>query len=341
MPQTSGGCSVVKRWRGTPIKPGGIAARWRMAALQLICIGLLWLQALPMARAEAYALLVGVNEVVALPPRLRLRGPANDVSLMRQALIARGLAPSNITLLGQRLPEAQGAPTYAQVTQAMGRIVATVGPGDVVVLHLAGHGVQVPQPAQRAGDTSLEPDGLDEVFLLQDTGAWDAAQGQLPRALRDDDIGAWIDKLVDRGARVLALFDSCHAAGMAREASTYARWRSVAGAELGVPRQTALAEVSRRPPTHRQPARTDGRILAYAARGHELAGEEWLPKADEGGSLARSRVQGVFSFELAAALMAGVRTVDDLSAALRQRYAAARRLSPSPLVQGDGPLLKP
>ena len=325
----------------TTIVIQGFTAGWCRAAVQLACVALLWLQAVPTARAEAYALLVGVNEIGVLPPRLRLRGPANDVHLMRQALIARGLAPPNITVLAQRLPTANAAPTHAQVTQAMDRIRAVVAPGDTVVLHLAGHGVQVPQTAHRPAGTSAEPDSLDEVFLLQDSGTWDAAQGRLPRALGDDDIGAWIDTLVDRGARVFAIFDSCHAAGMAREAGAYARWRSVAGAELGIPSQSALGNAPRQSPALQRPTRTDGRILAYAARGHELAGEEWLPKDAEGGGMARSRVQGVFSFELAAALMAGARSVDDLSAALRQRYAAARRLSPSPLVLGDGPLIPP
>lgn len=79
-------------------------------------------------------------------------------------------------------------------------------------------------------------------------------------------------------------------------------------------------------------------MLAYAARGHELAGEEWLPR-DAG--LARARVQGVFSFEVAGALTAGARTVGELAATLRERYAAARRLSPSPQVVGNGPLMQP
>lgn len=312
-----------------------VAAHWNTAvrrALRAACIGLLAMLMLPAAWAESHALLIGVNEVGVLPPRLRLRGPANDVVLMRQALIDRGVPAQHITLLAQRTPLATAAPTYAEVLQAMDRTAAAVQPGDTVVLHLAGHGVQVPPAAAGAA----EPDGLEEVFLLQDSGSWDATRGELPKVLRDDDIGAWIDRLVDRGARVFAIFDSCHAAGLAREPAPYARWRSVAGAELGVPAPPAQEVRSARQTLAHRPHRTDGRVLAYAARGHELAGEEWLPK---GSSLSRARVQGVFSFEVASALLAGARTSSDLSAALRERYAAARRLSPTPLVAGDGPLL--
>lgn len=323
-----------------PAPPAGVACACVSAALRrlrlhagVVLALVLW--ALPAAGAEQHALLIGVNSVEALPQRLQLRGPANDVTLMRQALLQRGFDARNITVLAQGTPAATAAPTQREVLQAMERLAQRVRPGDTVVLHLAGHGVQVPQamPARQA--SAPEPDGLDEVFLLQDSGSWDAAQAQLPRGLRDDDIGAWIDALVDRGARVFAIFDSCHAAGMARAPAGPTRWRSVAAVELGVPLSAMPVAQPIAPAGIRRPGRTDGRVLAYAARGHELAGEEWLPK---GASLARARLQGVFSFELAGALMAGARTAEDLLAALRERYAAAGRHSPTPLVLGSGPL---
>ena len=297
----------------------------------------LWiaLWALPAAWAEQHALLIGVNAVDALPTRLRLRGPANDVALMRQALLQRGFEARNILVLAQGTPAAAAAPTQREVLQAMDRIAHRVREGDTVVLHLAGHGVQVPQAMPLRRGVAPEPEGLDEVFLLQDSGTWDATQASLPRALRDDDIGAWIDALVDRGVRVFAIFDSCHAAGLAREPAAYARWRAVAAAELGVPSSVMPAAGATVAASNRQGARTDGRVLAYAARGHELAGEEWLPK---GASVARTRVQGVFSFEVAGALLSGARTAEELAAALRERYAAAGRRSPSPMVVGDGVL---
>jgi hypothetical protein len=310
----------------------------RRAAARAAGLLLLLAAALPDAWAERHALLIGVNEVQALPARLRLRGPANDVALMHRTLRGLGFDAARITVLAQRSALAFAPPTHAEVDQAMRRIASQVEPGDTVVLHLAGHGVQVPERPGPQGVGGREPDGLDEVFLLQDSGTWDAMRHELPRALRDDDIGAWIDTLVDRGARVFAVFDSCHAAGLAREPSSYARWRSVAGVELGVPATPPPAPPARTTATGSRTPRTDGRVLAYAARGHEPAGEEWLPK---GSSLARTQVQGVFSFEVAGALGAGARTADELIAMLRQRYAAAKRVSPSPLVTGGGALFAP
>lgn len=323
----------------TALPPGTAAREGGRAGLRALWVALLWLLALPLAWADTHALLIGVNEVQALPARLRLRGPANDVALMHGTLVGLGVPARNITVLAQRSALAAAEPTHAEVGRAMARLAAGVRAGDVVVLHLAGHGVQLPQQAPARDGAAAEPDGLDEVFLLQDSGTWDAAGRELPRALRDDDIGAWIDALVDRGARVFAIFDSCHAAGLAREPTSHARWRSVAAAELGVPTApSAGRHTDRAAASLRRPARTDGRVLAYAARGHERAGEEWLPRS---ASLAKARVQGVFSFEVAAALSAGARTAGDLSGSLRERYAAARRAHPSPLVAGDGPLLAP
>lgn len=325
--------------RGQAVRASGRAAFvGKRLARRLACVGLLLVLALPAAWADKRALLIGVNEVEALPARLRLRGPANDVALMHRALVDLGVPAQNITVLAQHAPLAAAAPTHAEVRRAMDRIATSARAGDTIALHLAGHGVQVPQAVLLPGGAAPEPDGLDEVFLLQDSGLWDAARGELPRTLRDDDIGAWIDRLVDRGARVFAIFDSCHAAGMARDGTPSARWRSVAGAELGIPSAPAQRARGAPPPLSRQAPRTDGRVLAYAARGHELAGEEWLPK---GGSLARTRMQGVFSFEVAGALASGARTVGDLSKSLHDRYAAARRASPTPLVAGDGPLFAP
>ena len=327
-------CSQPGRARGAAV----VAAidGWRRT-LRAAWLALLVMAVLPSAWAEQHALLIGVNDVGVLPARLRLRGPANDVALMHQALLARGFAPQHMTVLAQRLPLATAAPTFDLVKQAMDRLLQTVREGDTVVFHLAGHGVQVPQATQGRPGAAREPDGLDEVFLLQDSGTWDAARRELPRTLRDDAIGAWIDALVDRGARVFAVFDSCHAAGLAREPTPYTRWRSIAGAELGIPSSAPQEPSASIRPGVRRPARTDGRVLAYAARGHEPAGEEWLPK---GGSVARTRVHGVFSFEVAGALLAGHRTAADLSTSLRERYAAAKRISPSPLITGDGPLFE-
>lgn len=280
--------------------------------------------------AGTWALLVGVGAVASLPPRLRLQGPRNDVHLMRQTLLARGVLPERIQLLTDGMPEAAAdtRPTHRGVTQAMDKLLQRVRPGEHVVLHLAGHGAQVPQ---RAGARWPEPDGLDEVFLLADVQPWRTDEGRLPNALLDDDIGDWMDALVDRGATVLAVFDCCHAAGMARDDGRPTRIRAVPAAELGVPPgpgpAPSASDASGPPP------RLDGRVLAYAARAAEATAEEWLPR---GAGLRSAHMHGVFSWAVAQALGEGAATPQALLESVRRQYGADQRKAPVPQVLGVG-----
>lgn len=296
----------------------------------LVCASLM-LSAAPSLAAK-YALLVGVGEVAALPRRLWLRGPDNDVALVRQTLLMRGFAADHITVLASlgAGPFVHARPTRAAIARAMAEVLARAQPGDQVVLHLAGHGAQVPQ----APDSAMpEPDGLDEVFLTADTQPWNATQQRLPNALLDDEIGAWIDALVDRGAVVWAIFDTCHAEGMSRGERNGPRLRSVAAAELGVPAGLPARPkaVAGKPAALPAAQRLDGRVLAFAARGHEATAEEWLPR---GAGLLKARLHGVFSHAVALALQGGVTDVQGLRSALQQRYAQDGRRTPVPLVIG-------
>lgn len=271
------------------------------------------------AQAADQALLVGVGRYPELPRRLWLDGPANDVVLMREALLARGFAPQQVLSLSD-------APTRAQIVAAMAEVLRRVQRGDRVVFHFSGHGSQQPQPANAR---LPEPDGLDEVLLPADVRQW-AGPGEaavIPNALRDDEIGDWLDALVDRGAQVWAFFDTCHASGVARGTAPLGE-RSVAPSLLGLP-VTAQPRAGR--PAFGS-ARNDGRALFFAGRSHERVAEEWLPR---GASLAQARRHGVFSWHVAALLREqGLGEPGALLAALQQRYAGERRLQPVPVLAG-------
>jgi hypothetical protein len=278
------------------------------------------------AHAVDRALLIGVSDYPALPRRLWLRGPINDVALMRTVLAARGFDATAMRVLVSRAAPSD-EPNRANILQAMESLRLATQPGDRVVFYLSGHGSQQPQPPQH-GTRPTEPDGLDEVFLPSDVSPWDgqAATAGITNALLDDEIGEWMDALVDRGAKVWAIFDTCHAAGMARGGPT--RWRSVDPAELGLPATRRAKTVP-----VRSAARTDGRTLFFAARTHELTGEEWLPK---GAAARQSRIHGVFTYHLAAA-WASLGKVDstELELQIRNRYREEHRASPTPVLQGD------
>jgi hypothetical protein len=280
------------------------------------------------AQATDRALLIGVSDYPALPRRLWLNGPVNDVALMRQTLLGRGFEASNIQALVSRTGPAN-EPTRANILAALAQAVQVVQAGDRVVFYLSGHGSQQPQPQTR-GTRPAETDGLDEVFLPADVGVWNGqtSRAAIPNALLDDEIGEWMDAVVDKGALVWGIFDTCHAAGMSRGGRV--KWRSVASAELGLTVTDNAAAPSHNRPTTAQ--RSDGRTLAFAARSHELTGEEWLPR---GGSPRTLRIHGVFTFHLAQAWAqgAGIDT-QALEAALRAKYQQELRLRPTPVMLG-------
>lgn len=301
---------------------------WLRGVSVLICLAVPF--AAGLAKAADHALLVGVSDYPNLPKRLWLRGPGNDVALMSQTLQTLGFEPSRMRKLVSRAGAGQ-EPTRRNILQAMAQMRVDVQPGDHVVLYLAGHGSQQPQPADH-GNRPTEADGLDEVFLPADVDRWQGGTSDkaIPNALLDDEIGEWIDAIVDRGATVWAVFDTCHAGGMARGRG--ARIRAVQGVELGLPpARSAPAKPTAK--LARAQGRTDGRVLAFAARAHEATGEEWLP---QGAPLGSNRLHGVFTFHLAQALKSMPRaTANGLEQAVRAAYARERRIAPTPEFKGD------
>jgi uncharacterized caspase-like protein len=84
--------------------------------------------------------------------------------LAMQSLL--GASRDNITdLTSDGAPDRQ--PTRRNIVASLEAIAKKAQSGDLVVVFFAGQGAQIP-------DTSVdESDGLDEVFLPQDTSTWD------------------------------------------------------------------------------------------------------------------------------------------------------------------------
>jgi len=209
-----------------------VLAEWRWIGLRALALAL----ALMAGRAEAFthALLIGVTyadrtDIAHLP------GPGNDVAMLRAALIARGMAPGGIRVLADRLPAqagfaADGRPTRAAIMAGFAELARVSRPGDLVMIHLSGHGSQ--QPTEVSAE---EPDGLDEIFLPEDVGRWDGAVGRVERAIIDDEIGAALDAIRAAGAFVVASFDSCHSGTLTRAAPGRAATRAIPPGVLGIP----------------------------------------------------------------------------------------------------------
>lgn len=160
---------------------------------------------LPTAAAAAkYALLVGIADYQYLPAKARdgmtdLKGPANDLRIMFEALTSRyGFPQDGIQMLSDR--EA----TRQNIVDAFKHgLIDRSRPGDLAVFYFAGHGSQVPD---QNGD---ESDGLDEVLCPYDL---------VPKGGRnlilDDELGQWLSLLRER--TTVVIIDSCHSGGAMR-----------------------------------------------------------------------------------------------------------------------------
>jgi hypothetical protein len=187
-------------------------------------------------QSRRYALLVGCTTYPNLPQRRQLQGPAHDVQRMRELLVSHfGFAEADIRILADSQP-VDDWPTAAAIRREFARLVERAAPGDDIFILLAGHGSQQPDTD---GD---EPDGFDETFLPRDVGTWNGQAGVVENALSDDDIRAALAQMVQRGAFVFVVADTCHSGTITRgddEAQQgddpLLRSRLVPAEELGVP----------------------------------------------------------------------------------------------------------
>ncbi|MFO0870251.1 MAG: caspase family protein [Pirellulales bacterium] len=289
------------------------------------------------------ALLVGCTRYDNLAASYALQGPGNDVLLMRELLVTRfGFAAPHITILS----ESEGAadptrrPTRTNIEREFGRLRDQAQAGTRVVVFLAGHGSQ--QPDQDPPDPAdPEPDGLDEIFLPADAGAWDGGRGTVVNSIRDDEIRRWLAAIQERGATVWAIFDACHSGTLCRGVGE--KRREVPVSAL-VPASTVTRAVERVRPGNARPGLLDAdegdpriapdrsRLVAiYAAQSTEPTVEQLLPPQAKD-----ARPYGLLTYALSEVLTraAGPLTYNDLIERVHAQYEQWGRTFPTPLVEG-------
>lgn len=239
------------------------------------------------AADEIRAILIGVSDYPDEIGQQDLKGPANDVRLMRDVMIERGA--QDVTILADQV-EGGAPPTRAAILAAFAHMADRAGAGDLVYVHMSGHGTR---QVDLQGD---ETDGLDEVFLPADVGRAAPGAQQIPGAITDDEIGAALRAIRETGADVWLVVDTCHAGTALRGAGDAFAARFVDPSDLGleipVNRRDEPAVIENAGP---EPA---GRLLAfYAARSSELAME--LPFRGDAGE---TQWYGLFTAKLAARL---------------------------------------
>ncbi|QLL30893.1 hypothetical protein HG536_0A07080 [Torulaspora globosa] len=140
------------------------------------------------------ALLVGINYI---GTRNQLRGCINDAHNMFNFLTSRyGYNPNDIVMLTDDQQDTVRLPLKSNIIRAMQWLVKDARPNDSLFFHYSGHGGQT---KDLDGD---EDDGMDDVIYPLDF----ESQGYLV----DDVMHDIMVKPLPPGARLTALFDSCH-----------------------------------------------------------------------------------------------------------------------------------
>lgn len=282
-----------------------------------------------------HAVLVGVTEYPRLrellgaeryASEIRLDGPEHDVALFAEILgqLLNADAAHVTRLSGYGADEAT-RPTRANILDALARLATDVREGDLAVVFLAGHGSQQPDTS---GD---EADRKDEIFLPADAGEWRRVEGSVENAITDDELGAAVDAIAARGARVWLIVDSCHSGTMLRGDLGRVALRQIDSKLLGVPEV-----VTRGDGTEGEGSMADvtsGEVVAmYGASSRESAPEMPLP-SDQ----TDAPVRGLFSFQLARQLSAvgpGA-TYGQLFERVVAAYRALPYFAATPSVEGD------
>jgi hypothetical protein len=302
------------------------------------------------ARKDRHALLVGVTFYENLPKTSHLAGPANDVVLVRELLVKKlRFSPEHIVVLSEAAGCERGEsylPTRANIEREFKRLARVAKPGDQVVIHMAGHGSQQPE---NKNAPEPEPDGLDEIFLPRDIGAWNGARGSVKNAIIDDEISAWLKAIRAAKASVWITFDSCHSGTMIRGGDDSERPRDLDPvADLGIPRQAiqeAMAFAAKREgkdrsrggeaPAAFKLANEGGIVAIYACQPNEVTYERDLPKRGADG-----KTYGLLTYSLCKILTEATEksteplTYSELARRIHGQYVQWGRAAPTPFIEG-------
>lgn len=240
----------------------------RIVSMSLLRLLVLMFLSVGAAEAKTTALLIGVSDYDETIGLADLRGPANDVALLRDVLVARGL--TDVRLLADGI-EGAGRPTKAAIMTALAALANEAADGDLFIVHMSGHGTRQPDAN---GD---EADGYDEVFLPADVTRAEPGSAQIPNGIVDEEIGAAITAIRRAGADVWFIMDACHSGTGLRAGGLNTADRYIDPTALGLPPVTAgRTELAQDKIVADDADSGDlpGRLIAfYSAQADELARE--------------------------------------------------------------------
>lgn len=165
--------------------------------LLLACVAAV-AQTSPQPANQARALIIGINEYRHIPP---LKGAAADAQDIEKTLRNMGL--EDVTAL------IDAGADRTHLVGALSGLVERAGPGDTVLIALAGQGAQEPERFRGS-----QPDGMDVVFLLPEFDPRDPKRNS--EKVLDIEFKHYIKAIEGKGARVIFVADTSSGAGLTR-----------------------------------------------------------------------------------------------------------------------------
>jgi hypothetical protein len=153
----------------------------------------------PPQDGEVRALVIGIDAYQFVP---QLRGAVADARDIESTLRRQGV--TDVTALYDASAD------RATVMRTLDQLVKRSQAGDLVVLSIAGHGVQEPEHIKGS-----QPDGLDNVFVLAGFNPKTAAGTQ--QRIIGTEFNHVIKQFESKGTQVLFVADACYGGGLARE----------------------------------------------------------------------------------------------------------------------------
>jgi hypothetical protein len=180
------------------LSASGLASVTLFSAILALCTtaqAAIW----PPQGGELRALVIGIDAYQFVP---KLRGAVADARDIEQTLRNQGV--TDITALYD------AAADRATVMRSLDQLLERSRSGDLVVLSIAGHGVQEPEHIKGS-----QPDGLDNVFVLAGFNPKTAAGTQ--QRIIGTEFYHVIKQFEAKGTHVMFIADACYGGGLARE----------------------------------------------------------------------------------------------------------------------------
>lgn len=177
--------------------------------------------------SSLWALLIGIDcymgrTISALPEYPHLGGCVSDVLLMDDFLRTRLQVPDEriikLTATGRGIKPQEASeqwPTKANIIAAFQDLTSRAQKGDQIYIHYSGHGGR----AVTLFPSVKGDDGLDESLVPTDYGQIKNLAKPEDRYVRDLELAALLQKMVDKQLIVTIVLDSCHSGGASRGGS--------------------------------------------------------------------------------------------------------------------------